>query len=1409
MRWFDFRTGARQGRIFSTIFVASAIFISLTLAGCGGGGTSGSSSSIIITVSPSATIAQLNQTVQFGAVVSGAPLINIATSNGAVRTSNVVTITTTAAHGFSVGQTVTIAGVTDTSFSGSFVIVSVPTTTTFTFAQTGVDAASGQGTIPQNAVKWQVNGTEGGSASVGTITASGLYTAPAVLVPVTTATITATGAVRASNIVTITTTAAHAFQAGQIISITGVTDPAQVLLTIPASGAVRKSNTTTITTSTAHGFAAGQVVTIAGVNDPSFNGAFAIATVPSTTTFTISQTAADSTSGGGTASVAVITFNGTFAINTVPSTTTFTYTQAGPNVTTGSGTVTSAAVQIKAVSVSDANATATASVVLDSGISLALAPAVVTLAPGDIVQFVATNSGPTTTNLNWLVNDVAGGNTTFGTISATGLYMAPATVPVPASVTVKAQATADNSKTITAVVTVTALVTPTLTSLFPTLVAQGSGFQDFYLVGSNFLTSSVVRFNGVIVPNTPTAVSPTLLRVRVPDTFFSAAGTFPVDIAAQSGGASAALNVTITPQRPALIGTAPNSVVQGSPTATVNFNGGYFSPAVSAFFNGGIRAATIASAQQLGVTLSAGDLSSPGLFAVGVQNPTATQTLAEVNLAIQPTAAASTVTTVATGGTTPSSVAINTTTGIAVVANKGSGTISRIDLNTNSLVGAPIQVGGSATSSPTGVSVDNIRNLAVVANNGTNSISFVDLAAGTVTSTIPSPTLPGFGTPLKPISVGVNPLTGLALVANASTNTATILDLNTRTVLGTAVNVSTGANPEVAVDPRLNWGVITPGGAGALTIVDLGRQTAITAAGAVRASTTDVVTITLAQTHGISVGDTVTISGVTDISFNGTFVVTTVPTTTSFTYSQLPPSPTPPLPGASSGGGVCAHPGVLASFTLGLNVRGISISPETHTAFLADPTSPNPVVISLLDQTVNSLPATTGFAATAVSPLTNVGVMANFGTSTIQLVDLRQPIAIGSPLAVGSGPRAVAIDPGSNTAVVANETSNDVTIVNLGAIRSPHILQSSPMVTISSGGGLALDIVGFGLSAATVRLDGTAIPTTVLSPRHVTATVPAALMASARRFAVDVQTAGGVSNVTSLTVIQPVAVGTAPAAVAIDPDRDLAIVANSGSNNISVVNLNTGTVSQTIAVGTSPQGVGVISRLGRAVVSNFGSNNASLVDLVAGTVSSTVTVGSGPLGVAIDPDSANAIVANSTANTVSVFPSDIGGTPTTITVEQRPTAIAIDAVRGRAAVAHTTQNSVVFVAITGGATAGRATGFQVPSGIVYDPVRDKYIVASSLLNNLALLDPVSFQSQSVRVGINPTSIAYNRHSSTVVTVNTASNTMSVLDYNSLQVEDVFSIMAAPLFAVEIHPRTNIAVVVDQANNRILLVPLPH
>ena len=68
------------------------------------------------------------------------PKITVSINNKAL-TSNVATLTTTAAHGLCTGMEITITGV-DATFNGTFTITGVPTTTTFTYAKTASNVTS-------------------------------------------------------------------------------------------------------------------------------------------------------------------------------------------------------------------------------------------------------------------------------------------------------------------------------------------------------------------------------------------------------------------------------------------------------------------------------------------------------------------------------------------------------------------------------------------------------------------------------------------------------------------------------------------------------------------------------------------------------------------------------------------------------------------------------------------------------------------------------------------------------------------------------------------------------------------------------------------------------------------------------------------------------------------------------------------------------------------------------------------------------------------------------------------------------------------------------------------------------------------------------------------------------------------
>jgi len=75
---------------------------------------------------------------------------------------------------------------------------------------------------------------------------------------------------------------------------------------------------------------------------------------------------------------------------------------------------------------------------------------------GSTETLAATLGNTTNTAVTWQVDGVTGGNATVGTISAAGVYTAPASVPSPATVTITAVAQADGASSASATLTIAA-----------------------------------------------------------------------------------------------------------------------------------------------------------------------------------------------------------------------------------------------------------------------------------------------------------------------------------------------------------------------------------------------------------------------------------------------------------------------------------------------------------------------------------------------------------------------------------------------------------------------------------------------------------------------------------------------------------------------------------------------------------------------------------------------------------------------------------------------------------------------------------------------------------------------------------------------------------------------------------------
>jgi DNA-binding beta-propeller fold protein YncE len=713
-----------------------------------------------------------------------------------------------------------------------------------------------------------------------------------------------------------------------------------------------------------------------------------------------------------------------------------------------------------------------------------------------------------------------------------------------------------------------------------------------------------------------------------------------------------------------------------------------------------------------------------------------------------------------------------------------------------------------------------------------------------------------------------------------------------------SVTLNTGSNPQIALEPRVDLAYVTPGGGGNLSVVDLqhvATQARIGIASATR--TSDVVTVTTSTQHNLNPGNpgTVLISGLpagkNGTIFDGTFSVTSVIDASTFTYSQTAADDT--TSGTPASPGFVTYGTAFLTFALTPTVQGIAINQITRTAVLADPNASSSQIsfIDSLDQTVssfslfsettgvptNGLAPESGLADVSFQPFTNTAVVFNPALNEVSMLD---PVLLQRDAIVKTGQNglktitftssgvsislklsgAVLVDGATNTALVANSGSDNLTFftlsttfkaVNIEQVLTPAIpgalLPQAAITTSGSTPGTlsGVRILGSGFDAGSVvRLDSQSVPSTFVSAREIDANIPSSFLTGPRRFALDVVNSTGIlSNSTDFTVIEAVPIpacsgtASAPGAVAIDQQLNVAVVTDFGCSDASIISLKSdstfGTLTNRIPTGASPAAVAVIPRFGFAVVSNNTAGTVSILNLNTNMQASPdVSVGTQPSGVAIDQENGTALVANTGSNTVSAIDltpllSVPAGTVTasTVAVDQSPIAVAIDPDRGtnnRGAAVVTTlvlngSNPPIAgldVVDLGVSPPSKNISVTLPSiqatptGVVFDPATTLFYATSSQGNSITALNPDNGLTQIIPVGVNPTSLAYNYLSSTILTVNALSNTISIVDSQTFKTRVTLGISGSSQFAAAIHPLTNLAVIADQANNRVLLLPLP-
>ncbi|MGH9433901.1 MAG: hypothetical protein ACRD3T_20425 [Terriglobia bacterium] len=219
-------------------------------------------------------------------------------------------------------------------------------------------------------------------------------------------------------------------------------------------------------------------------------------------------------------------------------------------------------VTVRATSIADPSSAASSSVKVTSSTSVSVSPSQATLTTGGTQQFAATVTGTTNTAVSWSVNGVAGGNSSAGTVSSTGLYTAPSAIPSPNPVTLTATSTASPGVSASASVTVAASG-GSLSSLKPIVTMQNTQSLVLTVNGAGFTSGSQVQFNGASKPTT--FVNSNQVTAPLSSDDLAQAGTFAVAVGTGS---------TVTPALSFYVVPALNShevtVTAGSTASMVN-----------------------------------------------------------------------------------------------------------------------------------------------------------------------------------------------------------------------------------------------------------------------------------------------------------------------------------------------------------------------------------------------------------------------------------------------------------------------------------------------------------------------------------------------------------------------------------------------------------------------------------------------------------------------------------------------------------------------------------------------------------------------------------------------------------------------------------------------------------------------
>ena len=215
-----------------------------------------------------------------------------------------------------------------------------------------------------------------------------------------------------------------------------------------------------------------------------FGSATVMIGAPASVGVTISPTSATITAGGQQQFSAAVTGSSSTAVNWTVSGTGCSRAACGTITTGGLYTApavipTPAQLTVTATSVSSPtkSASATVTVVSATSVAISVSPTAAQVSISGQQQFTAKVTGTTNTAVKWTVSGTGCSGSSCGSISTSGLYTGPASIPASAKVTVTATSVASPTKFASATVTIVPASSPVTISPSSPQVKPGSQIQ--------------------------------------------------------------------------------------------------------------------------------------------------------------------------------------------------------------------------------------------------------------------------------------------------------------------------------------------------------------------------------------------------------------------------------------------------------------------------------------------------------------------------------------------------------------------------------------------------------------------------------------------------------------------------------------------------------------------------------------------------------------------------------------------------------------------------------------------------------------------------------------------------------------------------------------------------------------------